>query len=661
MASRTPSLNDRSDVAVSREIDSKYDDVKKVADAIDEVVLVAGNLSLLTEVNDARTELLGLLDVLGIKTEILAVYGISTEIVSLVGDKVTLDSLYADKVKLDSLFADKAVLDSLYADKTTLDALYASKAQFDIVIANLADITVVGDNIVSVVSVADSIVNVNTLVPNLGNVDTVALNMLDVNAVAENVYNTGVVARNIADINTVVTDVVPNMAEVLLVDDRAAQVAQDKFDVTNMKEAVYNTFYDFHVRYLGSHSVDPITSYWGDPLIDGAMYFDTNISALKVYDKVDDRWITVPPLYLSGLRDVKLASIGNGDILVWNGVDWVNTVLSKAMVGLGNVDNTSDADKIVASAGKLTIPVNISLSGDASGSVSFDGSANTDIVITVGNDTHAHAFNNLTGIPTTLAGYGITDADTSAQITTKINNEVSTAVSGLVNSAPTLLDTLDELAAALGDDPNFATTVANNIATKVTKNADIVAGTGTKITYDTKGLVTGSTTLNASDIPSLDASKITSGTLSVDTSGNAATATRVNNTEVIKFDTGVTEGTDLYTFDGSVSKTINIKAGTNVTLTKAAGSVTINANDTSIAVTEITGMGAGASTFLATPTSTNLAEMLTDETGTGAVVFADSPTLTGTPLATTAVVGTNTTQVATTAYVIAEINKVEEW
>ena len=67
--------------------------------------------------------------------------------------------------------------------------------------------------------------------------------------------------------------------------------------------------------------------------------------------------------------------------------------------------------------------------------------------------------------PTTLSGYGITDADTSAQVTTKINN----AVAALVDASPATLDTLNELAAALGDDPNFATTTANNIAAKVAK------------------------------------------------------------------------------------------------------------------------------------------------------------------------------------------------
>ena len=38
-----------------------------------------------------------------------------------------------------------------------------------------------------------------------------------------------------------------------------------------------------------------------------------------------------------------------------------------------------------------------------------------------------------------------------------------------------------------------------------------------------------------------------------------------------------------------------------------------------------------------------------------------SPTLTGVPTAPTASAGTNTTQLATTAFVIAELNKIEEW
>jgi hypothetical protein len=53
-------------------------------------------------------------------------------------------------------------------------------------------------------------------------------------------------------------------------------------------------------------------------------------------------------------------------------------------------------------------------------------------------------------------------------------------------------------------------------------------------------------------------------------------------------------------------------------------------------------------------TSANLAAAITDETGTGALVFAGSPALTGTPTAPTAVADTNTTQVATTAYVIGQ-------
>ncbi len=53
---------------------------------------------------------------------------------------------------------------------------------------------------------------------------------------------------------------------------------------------------------------------------------------------------------------------------------------------------------------------------------------------------------------------------------------VSTAIANLVDSAPSTLDTLNELAAALGDDPNFATTITTSIATKMPKSGGDFTG-----------------------------------------------------------------------------------------------------------------------------------------------------------------------------------------
>ena len=80
----------------------------------------------------------------------------------------------------------------------------------------------------------------------------------------------------------------------------------------------------------------------------------------------------------------------------------------------------------------------------------------------------------LTGTPTaTTASAG----DNSTQIATTAYAD--TAVANLVASAPAALNTLDELAAALGDDENFATTITTSIGLKATLASPTFTGTPT--------------------------------------------------------------------------------------------------------------------------------------------------------------------------------------
>ena len=68
----------------------------------------------------------------------------------------------------------------------------------------------------------------------------------------------------------------------------------------------------------------------------------------------------------------------------------------------------------------------------------------------------------LTGVPT--APTAAANTNTTQVATTAY---VQTEIADLIAAAPGALDTLDELAAALGDDANFATTVTNSLATKL--------------------------------------------------------------------------------------------------------------------------------------------------------------------------------------------------
>jgi hypothetical protein len=74
----------------------------------------------------------------------------------------------------------------------------------------------------------------------------------------------------------------------------------------------------------------------------------------------------------------------------------------------------------------------------------------------------------------------------------------------------------------------------------------------------------------------------------------------VTNSLVLKADTGTTEGTDLYTFNGAAGKTLNIVGGSGVTITKTSGQWSIAATNAGT-VTSVTGTSPVVSSGGSTP------------------------------------------------------------
>ena len=206
--------------------------------------------------------------------------------------------------------------------------------------------------------------------------------------------------------------------------------------------------------------------------------------------------------------------------------DTLNTAIGKLEKGLDNAlankpnydDTYLKINATAAAAKKLESPREISLGGAVNGSASFDGSADVTIATTISN-LSSDKVTSLTGYtkPETTTEILVTDSLNTAlgklekaldgkqnagdyalrehnhndayytkQEVTDLINEISVsgdagiaaakkytddAITALVgNATPESLDTLKELADALGNDPNFSTTVVNSIAGKADKN-----------------------------------------------------------------------------------------------------------------------------------------------------------------------------------------------
>ncbi|TBH71542.1 hypothetical protein [Aquirufa antheringensis] len=228
---------------------------------------------------------------------------------------------------------------------------------------------------------------------------------------------------------------------------------------------------------------------------------------------------------------------------------------------------------------------------------------------------------------------------------------------------------------ALGHSSGYANTGSNNTFLGYQSNS---SGSVTNATAIGNGaIVTSNNTIQLGN--SSVTSVVTSGTISATgftgaLTGNASTATKLATSRAINgiaFDgsADITIAADAGTLSGTILKstvtgssltgvatitsgtwngsTIGVAyGGTGVTASTGSGNLVLNTSPTlvtpnlgtptSVTLTNgtglpistgVSGLGTDVATYLATPSSANLATAMTDETGTGALVFANTPTL----------------------------------
>jgi hypothetical protein len=210
---------------------------------------------------------------------------------------------------------------------------------------------------------------------------------------------------------------------------------------------------------------------------------------------------------LDDIPGVTISSPLSNEVLQWNGTAWINASgyatlasptftgnvsgITKTMVGLGSVDNTADTAKPVSIAQQtaLDLKANIAsptFTGNVSGiSATMVGlgnvnnTADTAKPVSTAQQTALDLKANLdspalTGTPTAPTA---TVATNTTQIATTAF--VRAEVAALVNSAGSTLDTLGEIATALGNDANLSTTLTTSIGLKAPLASPTFTGTVT--------------------------------------------------------------------------------------------------------------------------------------------------------------------------------------
>ena len=318
-------------------------------------------------------------------------------------------------------------------NSTNINAVNANKTNIDAVAANNTNITAVKNNETNINTVSGINADVTTVAGISGDVTAVAGNNANITAVKNNETNINAVNSNSTNINAVNS----NKANIDAVANNATNINSAVSNATNINAAVANAS-NINSAVANATNINTVSS---------------NIGQVNSFANLY-RIASSDPGSNNDQGDLYFNTTSN-ELRVYNGSTWQGGVTATGnLAGLGANTFT----------GNQTVNANIIVSGTVDGKdISALGITGTTLANGVTATTQS-ASDNSTKVATTA----YTD----------------TAIANLVDSSPSALNTLNELAAAMGDDANFSTTITNSIATKAPINNPTFTGTVTAGTID---------------------------------------------------------------------------------------------------------------------------------------------------------------------------------
>ncbi len=383
----------------------------------------------------------------------------------------------------------------------------------------------------------------------------------------------------------------------------------------------------------------------------GRITAGTNPTTLAGYG-ITDASLNTHTHILDGLSDVTITTNTAGEILKWDGAAWVNNTLAEAGIQAAGSYQLLDADLtswagVTRAAGFdtfVTTPSSANLATlvtDQTGTGTLVFATSPTLVTPNIGVATGTSFNSITGLSSTspvmdgtaAVGTGTTVARADhvhPSDTSKLSLAGGTMTGNLTLSSSVPSIYFYETDAAV--DTRHWLMAADGSLFQIQTRTDANAYVDNVMTLSRTGNVTFGGTLTGTSFNSITGlSSTTPSALGTAAVGTGVTVARADHVHAMPTLDALSNTTITSNTSGEILKW-NGTAWVNNTLVEAgiqaAGSYQpLDADLTSWAgVTR----AAGIDTFVTTPTSANLAAVVTDETGSGALVFANSPTLTGT-------------------------------